>query len=285
MKKGIIIGILALLALSPVTYSVAKTVTKQTTVTKTTTKQTSITKSSKSKEKSGKQSSSSELTITPKETITNIINETPIDVVYKKGKPSIVVTGPQKLLNAIDVDVRNETACFALRSNVRDMKGAKIQVTMPEVSMVILYGSGDFSAQSVNGTSIRFTNNGTGNININKAESTSFVVQLNGSGDCIMNSVNCTSLQLQANGSGDILSQQIKAVSAEVMLNASGDIKIKNYTGTTTRIFNNGSGDMTISGQTTVLNAAGYGSGDINASGLKATRTTKLNRGVGEIYL
>jgi hypothetical protein len=281
MKRGIIIGIVALLALTPVTYSVAKTVTKQTTVTKTTTKQTAVTKNSKSKGKS----SSSELTISPKENISNIINYTPIDVVYKKGKPSIVVTGPQKLLNEIDVDVRNETATFTIQSGVRNIKGAKIQVTMPEVSMVILYGAGDFTAQNVTGTSIRFSNYGSGNININKAESTAFVVQLNGSGDCIMNSVNCTSLQLQANGSGDILSQQIKAVSAEVMSNACGDIRIKNFTATTTRISNNGTGDVTVNGQTTVLNVANYGCGDINASGLKATRTTKLNRGVGDIHL
>ena len=186
------------------------------------------------------------------------------DVVVKAGPVfSVSATGPQKMLDELDVIVANGTLIVSRKSldgfnwHWSSNGGVVVTVTMPLIRGADLSGSGDLSIESTADDVFEATLGGSGDLNVTKIKAAKSRFSLMGSGD-IKADGTAQDLTIDLAGSGDVDAKSLTAETLKVSLIGSGDI------GATA------SGDATISL---------VGSGDVQISGAKNCKTTKVGSG------
>jgi len=163
------------------------------------------------------------------------------DVNIEVGKEySLEITFDDNLIDLIITEVRGNTLYLTSEENFRSRRSCKINITIPELELVSLSGSGD--------------------ITVTNLDSDKFEYVISGSGD-LSASGKVDELELRISGSGDIDTRELIAKVVYATISGSGDIKL--YAEDTFEGRVSGSGDIDYYGNPENVSTSVSGSGDI----------------------
>jgi hypothetical protein len=164
------------------------------------------------------------------------------DVLVKVGEDySLEITFDDNLIDIITTEVRGSTLYLDSEESFSSRRSCKINITLPELNLVKLSGSGDIDVV---------------NLNSNKFE---YIVS--GSGD-LSASGKVDDLEVRVSGSGDIDTKELIAQNVYVIISGSGDVRVHAEESFEGRI--SGSGDIDYYGNPENVSTSVSGSGDIS---------------------
>jgi len=155
------------------------------------------------------------------------------------GAPSMSVEAEDNILPLITTEVVDGILEIGSEKSFSSRKGIHVTLTVPELSSVMVQGSGDITAEGVQGDLFKATVKGSGDIEVTGS------VQR---------------VEVDVLGSGDIKLFGLDAIDGEATVKGSGDIRIQ--ASGTLDLSVMGSGDIRYRGTTQVEKAV-HGSGDI----------------------
>jgi hypothetical protein len=195
----------------------------------------------------------------------------PYDVeVRTGGNPGVSAQGSDRLLERTEVEVegnrlvirgRHSGGLFHFGWGTRG--SAHFVVTVPQLDVASLIGSGDIRVDKVQGQSFEGNVTGSGDLSIATLEVQSLKLAIAGSGDVKAGSGRAQSAVYDIAGSGDIDAGSVDSPQIKASIAGSGDLHA--HGGGTASVDIMGSGDAYISGgaKCTVSKA---GSGDVHCS-------------------
>lgn len=195
-------------------------------------------------------------------------------VYYEQGpKTKVVVKADKDIADDIQTVVTGNTLSISYKGknkhfgvfngSVNICDAMKIYITSPDITGVMLQGSGDFICEK-------------------KIDTDKMDIQLKGAGDINISSIICDNISTSLVGSGDIDVKSADALSASIELVGSGDIDMSLANARNTDIVLKGSGDIDINFDNCVsVNSQLKGSGDIELKG-NVENFTKDEIGSGE---
>lgn len=141
-------------------------------------------------------------------------------------------------------------------------EGVTITITAPKLSAASLAGSGDFTANKMEGDAVEVEIAGSGSLKVAEVVAKTLKTRIAGSGDAMISGTT-DSADFSVLGSGSINGQKLTATNAAVSIAGSGDVSI-NATGKVDAKVA-GSGDISVTGGATCASKS-MGSGGINCS-------------------
>ena len=198
---------------------------------------------------------------------TGIVISNYADVEFTQGSYSVVATGPQDLLDKLDLEVSKGSL------EIKNLKGSKgqwnnkkplvIKVSAPEIGGLVISGSGDFTFMNdVTVDKFAVTISGSGDVETKGTLNTGkFALVVSGSGDVELTG-NAPSVSIAASGSGDVELSNFKCKEASIVNSGSAEIEL--YVSEKMSVVNSGSGDIEIDGSPEKKSIINTGSGDID---------------------
>ncbi|WKD50831.1 GIN domain-containing protein [Microbulbifer spongiae] len=189
---------------------------------------------------------------------------------------SVSVTGPAVAMPYAKAVVKGDTLELSVEDNRQNWFGVvtvtwgqdqevKFSVTMPQVEGILVSGSGEASAERIEGESLDLGVSGSGKVYVNKAAA--------------------ETLSAFVTGSGDLILDRALAISGEASLTGSGDLHIGSIAGEQLSAEIKGSGDMQINGRVADVTIRIMGSGDFVGRSLYADSAGGSVMGSGDIVL
>lgn len=173
---------------------------------------------------------------------TRIKSKGSFDINIEVGKDySLKITFDDNLIDIITTEVRGNTLYLDSEESYQAHHSCKIDITVPDLNMVSLSGSGDISITNINTDKFEYVISGSG--------------ELTASGKV-------NELELRISGSGDIDTRELIAKTVHATVSGSGDIKL--YAEETFEGRVSGSGDIDYYGNPENVSTSVSGSGDIN---------------------
>ena len=193
---------------------------------------------------------------------------------------SVRVEGPESYVSDILTEVKGRTLTIRNRGKVgfinisRDYDNAAVYVSSPDLTSILLSGSGDFiSQQRVDTDNMRIVLRGPGDIEFKNIISDRCETELTGSGDISVGRLETLQSVVSLIGSGDIKLVQWDVADTDVSLRGSGDIAVS-FEGRCQRAQCQltGSGDIKLSGRLGHYSGQKRGSGDIDTDKLSVEK-------------
>lgn len=189
------------------------------------------------------------------------------DVVVKQGAAfSVVATGPQSVLDKLEVAVKNGVLVVRRKPqnfSWGDDKGATITVTLPTLARAEVSGSGEMSIDRASGDTVDAVLSGSGNLEIGAVEAKTVDIALAGSGDLSIKGGKADAGDINLAGSGDIDTSGMSLTTADVSIAGSGDVKLTATATANVSIL--GSGDVRLGGGAK-CDSSEVGSGTVTCS-------------------
>lgn len=195
-------------------------------------------------------------------------------VYYVQGsKPCVEVKADKAIISNIKTIVEGNTLSISYKNksyggfsfNENIDNAMTIYVTSPDITGIILEGSGEFISEK-------------------KIDTDNMNIQLKGSGDININSIICDRISTSLVGSGDIDVKSTDALKADIELVGSGDIDMSLANTRNTNIILKGTGDIDVNFYNCIsVNSQLKGSGDIELKG-NIENLTKDALGSGEYH-
>ncbi|MEM9921127.1 MAG: head GIN domain-containing protein [Bacteroidota bacterium] len=186
------------------------------------------------------------------------------DVVLSQGQHKVVVDAQQNIIDAMKVEVHGGTLEIGTKKNLRSHKPITIYVTTPDLTEVVLSGSGNIDGKDrFKGLNdIKIVVSGSGNIDLDfdakRVES-----RISGSGNITMAGKTST-MEVEITGSGNYRAKELKAGDCEVSITGSGKASVHADNSLEATI--TGSGDVYYTGSPKVRSKI-LGSGDVRSRG------------------
>lgn len=186
----------------------------------------------------------------------------------------VVATGDPEALRHVKAELRGGTLELAVEANrkfffgvvsISDEPSVHFRVTLPKVETVLVTGSGEAHAETL--------------------ESESLELRVTGSGTLSIDKVAAESLSASLTGSGGLLLGTVLAVRGEASIKGSGDMRLDSFAGETLAAKITGSGDMVVGGRVGDLDISLMGSGDFVGRGLQAKSAGGSIMGSGDVVL
>jgi Putative auto-transporter adhesin, head GIN domain len=183
---------------------------------------------------------------------------------------SVNATGPQSVLDQLDISVEGKTLIVSRKNrsgwhmgwSKQNRRGAIITVTMPAISGAALAGSGDLSVDSATGPKFEASIAGSGNLTLASTRVETLVADVAGSGDMKLAGT-ATNAEISIAGSGDVSAASLTTATADVSIAGSGNVDVR-ATGSA-KVSLMGSGDVTITG-TKACAISKMGSGNVTCA-------------------
>lgn len=189
------------------------------------------------------------------------------NVVVTRGDGfSVVASGPQAVLDKLEIQVKNGMLVVKRKSKMMDWgrsDSATIAVTLPRLDRAVLSGSGAMTADNASGDTVDIVLSGSGDLAIASVAAKALDVALAGSGDLSIKAGKADSGDITLAGSGDIDVTGVTLTAAEISIAGSGDV-VATATGTA-KVSVVGSGDVRVGGGAKCDSSA-LGSGEISCS-------------------
>ena len=209
------------------------------------------------------------------------VNTTEVDLIYHKADTvSIAVRAESNLIPHIITSVNDgrlqirtdpRNACFDYSQK------PVVIITSPNLNVMELTGSGDFTADDLSGNSVILKLTGSGDLSAADISGTDLTVTLTGSGDAYIDNASCQNADFTLTGSGD-LDINGSGNNGTMRVTGSGDIQARNFTLVNAVETITGSGDI-FTRVVTSLVAVISGSGDIHLSGNPSVNQTITGSG------
>ena len=209
-----------------------------------------------------------------------VVVEGGYDVHYQQSNTvSVRLVGEQKEIDRVLVSsdgttlkiTRNKKASGLFSFSKDD--DLDIYITSPDLTSVVVNGSGDFKAQGkIDSDNLSLTVLGSGDISLYDVICDNLYAKMNGSGDVEIKQLRCSAAKYELVGSGDISVRQDRVRATDISLKGSGDFK--GYLQDCGKVRCNlvGSGDIRLSGTAVSLEKSKIGSGMINTAQLRVNR-------------
>jgi len=165
-----------------------------------------------------------------------------IDVKITRGeKLKCVVEGDDNIIPLVKTEVSNRNLNIYVDQSFSIQQTVNVYLEVPEISGVLLSGSGNIEFTDVTGDRVEISIDGSGDITAT-GEVENLTAEINGSGDMHLFNLYSENATVEINGSGDVEVRVNNSLDCEI--NGSGDI---HYTGNpaTVKRSVNGSGDIT----------------------------------------
>lgn len=193
---------------------------------------------------------------------------------------SVRVVGPEAYVENILTEVDGKTLKIRNRGKMgivnftADYDDAGVYVTSPDLTALLLSGSGDFeSDRRVDTDRLSIILRGSGDIDFKDIICDRCEMELIGSGDLDIDRLESQQSKATLVGSGDIKVTQWNVTDTDVSLRGSGDIVIRFVEGCgSARCQLTGSGDITLSGRLGHFSGEKHGSGDIDIDKLSVEK-------------
>jgi hypothetical protein len=141
---------------------------------------------------------------------------------------SVIATGPQRVLDLLDIRVENNTLKIDRKSGRTnwlrgDYRGATVTVTMPTISAAAVAGSGDMTVDRADGPAFVAAVEGSGNLRVATIAVKRAALSAEGSGDLTLSGT-ATDATMATEGSGNIDARGLVSQQATIAVEGSGDI-------------------------------------------------------------
>jgi len=196
------------------------------------------------------------------EDFSGITNNISADVYITRSEtPAVVISAQSNITENITLDVTDGMLTIDFkRKNVRHYKPITIAVSTPQLTQIVLNGSGNIYTTSTFDScgTASVTINGSGNINTNFNSSIKTFSTINGSGDISL-SGSSPNHDIVINGSGNIHAFPFYTQNSNIRIIGSGSCQVNAQN--TLNVFISGSGDVYYTGHPNItMNISGSGS-------------------------
>lgn len=214
---------------------------------------------------------------------------------------ALTITADDNLMQYITTDVFNETLEIGMKPNVSvdPSKSIKYQLTVKDLSSVVLSGFGNINAEELSGEDIEIKLAGSGDIALGELRSENALLKISGFGDITVENMVVDQPTFEITGSGDVEVDQIQAVMVSLKISGFGNATLTgtaptqeieilgsgNYYGSDLESENaeikiTGFGDATVWAKDT-LDVAITGSGNLEYYG--SPKVTQTMTGFGQV--
>lgn len=197
---------------------------------------------------------------------TELASMGPDHVIFKTGDSfTITATGSAEALDALRYIIEDGTLAIGRKKDGwKTAKGdpATITVTAPSISALSLAGSGNLTADKVNGDEVKLSLAGSGDLKVTTVEAKNLKSALAGSGNFDI-AGKAASADYSIAGSGDMNATKLTATDAKVSIAGSGDADV-NVSGSVKASIA-GSGNVNVTGGAKCSSST-VGSGKVNCS-------------------
>jgi len=178
---------------------------------------------------------------------------------------SVSVTTDDNLQDNIITEViSRQTLLVDSDGSYRSRRGVLVEITVPELTLVEVDGSGDVEITGLNNRTFEVELDGSGDIEFG-GKIDELDIELDGSGQIVVNDLTSEVVNIRSHGSGDIeIRGQTELL--EISMHGSGDIDARRLKAVDAVVRIHGSGDAEIYAETD-FDGAVYGSGDIDVYG------------------
>ena len=204
-------------------------------------------------------------------------------VIIRANQASLSIQGEERLLPKVVVQQDGKNLHISTTGMLVTMNQmVKITLTIPKLTAVTQYGSGDTEVAGFSGADIKFNLNGSGDLSFS-GQYQHVGVQINGSGNTDLEVASADQIEINSGGSGDVTAvgkvnnfsavstgsgsidaQRLISQQSEVISHGSGSIKI--YASKVAKGALTGSGDIEIYGNPATQDVANTGSGAVSAN-------------------
>lgn len=150
------------------------------------------------------------------------------DVYVSQGDYNVEVTGPEKSIDKVELNVNGGTLGIGTKRGTRNWnsRGVKVYVTMPNISSISIGGSGDVKVEDTFNEmkNLEISVGGSGNVEIS-GKASSVEVSVAGSGDVDASGVDASRAEISIAGSGNVRVGEVDKL--EVSIAGSGDVAYK----------------------------------------------------------
>ncbi|WP_193165375.1 GIN domain-containing protein [Microbulbifer hainanensis] len=186
---------------------------------------------------------------------------------------AVEASGPREAMELARAEVKGDTLKLSVESRhkyfgfvtISDDQAVEYRVTLPVVEAIIVTGSGEARADTL--------------------ESEKLELAVTGSGELHVDKVGAQSLTASITGSGDLMLGTVLSVEAEASIKGSGDMRVDSLAGERLAAEIKGSGDMSIGGRVGNLAVSLMGSGDFVGRSLLADNASGSIMGSGDIVI
>lgn len=208
-----------------------------------------------------------------------VVVEGGYDVHYLQGNTvSVRLVGDKKEINRVLVSSDGATLKISRNKRTSGLFSFKdddldIYITSPDLTSVIVKGSGDFKSQGkIDSDNLSLTVLGSGDISLYNVICDNLYAKMSGSGDVEIKQLRCSGAKYELVGSGDISVRQSNVRATDISLKGSGEFK--GYLKDCGKVKCNlvGSGDIRLSGTAVSWEQTKLGTGTINTTQLRVNR-------------
>ncbi len=146
------------------------------------------------------------------------------DVEWKAGeKYSVQISAPSDVLPYFTTEVNGDIMEIKTSERVKYQSSVKIVVTSPELRLIAMYGSGNFTtSSSINRNSLKIELAGSGAIEVPNMDVEDLKAKLSGSGTIDLGG-RAQKADLELSGSGNMDAESLKAEKADIAITGSGN--------------------------------------------------------------
>lgn len=198
------------------------------------------------------------------------------------NKNEIVIHAPADLIPYLTTKVENGTLKIGKRKNGWKKfryfhEDIKYNITVKDIDHLKISGSGDITADKLEGNNCKVTISGSGEIDVEKIETDKLDINLSGSGDIDINNLRTENIDAGISGSGDI-EVVGKTDRLQVSIAGSGDFDAPKLKSKNAIVDIYGSGDASFSCSEN-LEAHITGSGDVTCYGDPSLKSRSTGSG------
>lgn len=196
----------------------------------------------------------------------SIRNKGSFDVRVSVGDAqSVKVIADSDVMDKIETEVRGGTLHIEFESErswnwSRNIDVLRLDITVPTLEAAMVYGSGNFVINGVNGGDFEADINGSGDISLIDATIEDLSISIKGSGD-VEASGSCEKLDIEVKGSGDVDARSMECDSGDIGVMGSGDVSA--YVKNSIDVGIMGSGDVVVWGKPEKVSSRSMGSGEV----------------------
>lgn len=183
------------------------------------------------------------------------------NVIVEQGSSQKVrVKGQENIIDNLKTEVRDGIWKIGFKTSTNNYKDFIIYITVPELSVAELSGSGNIESKGViKSDNLKTELSGSGNINLN-LNTGDLQVKLSGSGN-IMLAGKTQQSEMKISGSGNIKTYDLEAQDCEIRISGSGHAKVNAVQSLNAHV--SGSGGIYYKGKPEKLRSKVTGSGDV----------------------
>ena len=208
--------------------------------------------------------------------------------VTQAAEYGVEVVAHENLLSIIETFVSGNSLIVKTKNNACYKSGQpiKVYVSLPELRLLELSGSGKLIAGLSEGNSLECTNNGSGYLSVDTAYADNLFVSNSGSGTVVVDAIYSRNVSMVQSGSGTIdVGEVLESRDVSIKHSSSGNVRSQVLGGLSLYAILSGSGRIDLSGDVQKVDYTLNSSGRIDGLDLMSYDARTTSSGSGLIFV